>query len=56
MIWINQRLPCSTAWALPPRRAYEFAIDEFIAWYCSEPRLAFGRVVVTRFRISTTFY
>ncbi len=20
------------------RRAYEFAIDEFIAWYCSEPR------------------
>src|SRR5450759_5918135 len=34
------------------RRAYEFAIDEFIAWYCSEPRLAFGRVVVTRFRMS----
>jgi site-specific recombinase XerC len=34
------------------RRAYEFAINDFIAWYCSEPRLAFGRVVVTRFRIS----
>ncbi len=34
------------------RRAYEFAIDEFIAWYCSEPRLAFSRVVVTRFRMS----
>jgi integrase len=23
------------------RRAYQFAIEEFIAWYCSEPRLAF---------------
>src|SRR5690348_18364665 len=34
------------------RRAYEFAIDEFIAWYCSEPRLSLGRVVVTRFRMS----
>jgi hypothetical protein len=22
------------------RRVYEFAIDQFIAWYCSEPRLA----------------
>ena len=34
------------------RRAYEFAIDEFIAWYCSEPRLAFGRTVVARYRLS----
>jgi site-specific recombinase XerC len=34
------------------RCAYEFAMDEFIAWYCSEPRLAFGRIVVTRFRMS----
>ncbi len=34
------------------RRAYEFAIDEFIAWYCSEPRLAFSRVVVTRYRLT----
>lgn len=34
------------------RRAYDFAIDEFIGWYCSEPRLAFGRVVVTRYRLS----
>jgi hypothetical protein len=23
------------------KRAYEFAIDDFVAWYCSEPRLAF---------------
>jgi hypothetical protein len=27
-------------------------MDEFIAWYCSEPRLALGRIVVTRFRMS----
>ena len=33
------------------RRAYEFAIDEFISWYCSEPRLAFNRVIVTRYRL-----
>jgi site-specific recombinase XerC len=33
------------------RRAYEFAINSFIAWYCSEPRLALGRIVVTRFRV-----
>jgi site-specific recombinase XerD len=31
-------------------RAYEFAIDDFIAWYCSEPRLAFGKHVVLRYR------
>ncbi len=24
------------------RRVYEYAIDHFIAWYCSEPRLAAG--------------
>jgi hypothetical protein len=34
------------------RRAYEFALDEFIVWYCSEPRLAFNRIVVTRYRLS----
>lgn len=26
-------------------RAYAFAIDDFIAWYCSEPRLAFGNTL-----------
>ena len=30
------------------RRVYEYAIDQFIAWYCSEPRLAFNRIVVVR--------
>jgi hypothetical protein len=33
------------------RRSYEHAIDEFIAWYCSEPRLALNRTVVLRYRI-----
>lgn len=33
------------------RRVYEYAIDQFISWYCSEPRLAFNRIVVLRYRI-----
>jgi site-specific recombinase XerD len=33
------------------RRVYEYAIDQFIASYCSEPRLAFNRIVVVRYRM-----
>jgi site-specific recombinase XerD len=33
------------------RRVYEYAIDQFVAWYCSEPRLAFNRIVVVRYRL-----
>ena len=33
------------------RRVYEYAIDQFIACYCSEPRLAFNRIVVVRYRM-----
>jgi hypothetical protein len=33
------------------RRVYEYAINQFIAWYCSEPRLAFNRIVVVRYRM-----
>src|SRR5437870_9265759 len=32
-------------------RGYLHAIDEFIDWYCSEPRLSFNRTVVLRYRI-----
>jgi len=32
-------------------RTYDHAIREFVAWYCSEPRLAFNRTVVLRYRI-----
>jgi hypothetical protein len=33
------------------QRGYRHSIDEFIAWYCSEPRLSFNKTVVTRYRI-----
>jgi site-specific recombinase XerD len=33
------------------QRTYNHAITEFVAWYCSEPRLAFNRTVVLRYRI-----
>ncbi len=33
------------------QRTYDHATSEFVAWYCSEPRLAFHRTVVLRYRI-----
>lgn len=33
------------------QRGYRHAIDEFIEWYCSEPRLSFNRTVVLRYWI-----
>src|ERR671912_468590 len=33
------------------QRTYDHAIREFASWYCSEPRLAFNRTVVLRYRI-----
>jgi hypothetical protein len=33
------------------QRAYRFAMDDFIAWYCSEPRLAFNKTVVPRYKL-----
>jgi hypothetical protein len=33
------------------RRSYQYAMDEFIEWYCSEPRLALNRGVVLRYRL-----
>jgi hypothetical protein len=35
--------------AASSQESYRHAIDEFIAWYCSEPRLAFNRTVVLRY-------
>ena len=32
------------------QRGYRHAIDEFVEWYCSEPRLAFNKTVVVRYR------
>jgi hypothetical protein len=36
--------------AASSQESYGYAIDEFIGWYCSEPRLAFSRTVVLRYR------
>ena len=33
------------------QRSYDRAISDFVDWYCSEPRLAFNRSVVLRYRI-----
>src|SRR5437773_12520885 len=33
------------------RRSYEFAIRNFVHWYCFEPRLALNRIVETRYRM-----
>jgi len=33
------------------QRTYDHEIREFVAWYCAEPRLAFNRTVVLRYRI-----
>ena len=33
------------------QRSYDRAITDFLDWYCSEPRLAFNRTVVLRYRI-----
>ena len=37
--------------SLNSRRAYEYAIREFTEWYCSEPRLAFNKTVLTKYRM-----
>src|SRR6201998_936340 len=36
--------------SMAAHRVYRHAIDEFVDWYCSEPRLAFNRIVVLRYR------
>ena len=36
--------------AASSKESYGHAIDEFIGWYCSEPRLSFNRTVVLRYR------
>lgn len=42
-------LNCLTS--VEAQRGYSQAINESVHWYCSEPRLAFNRVVVLRDRI-----
>ena len=33
------------------QRGSRHAIDEFVDWYCSEPRLSFNKTVVLRYRM-----
>ena len=33
------------------QRGYRHAIDEFVDWHCSEPRLSFSKTVVLRYRM-----
>jgi site-specific recombinase XerD len=33
------------------QRSYRRSIEDFVCWYCSEPRLSFNKIVVTRYRI-----
>jgi hypothetical protein len=33
------------------QRSYRHSIDEFVSWYCSEPRLSLNKTVVTRYRM-----
>jgi integrase len=40
----------STLASAHSRRSYKHAIESFIDWYCSEPRLGFNRSVVLRYR------
>jgi site-specific recombinase XerD len=48
---LAKRTVLNSLGSLDSTRAYAHAIDDFIAWYCSEPRLAFGKHVVLRYRI-----
>src|ERR1700730_1227185 len=34
------------------QRGYRHAVDEFVDWYCSEPRLSFSKTVVVRYRMN----
>src|ERR1019366_9353396 len=34
------------------QRGYRHDIDEFVDWYCSEPRLSFSKTVVVRYRMN----
>jgi hypothetical protein len=37
--------------SIDAQRGYRHAMEEFIEWYCSEPRLSFSKTVVLRYRI-----
>jgi hypothetical protein len=56
---LTRRIPASKSALRRPesvaypdaQRGYRHAIDEFVDWYCSEPRLSFSKTVVLRYRV-----
>ena len=50
LIWSIRKPRLRSLGSPDSRRVYQHAIDEFVAWYCSEPRLAFNKTVVLRYR------
>jgi integrase len=51
-IWTRRKSPVlNSLTSTDAQRRYRHAIDEFVEWYCSEPRLSFNRTVVLRYRI-----
>ena len=45
----TQKSVLNSLTSMQSRRSYQHAMDEFVEWYCSEPRLALNRVVVFRY-------
>ena len=41
----------NTLTSVSGQRTYDHAVNDFVEWYCSEPRLAFNRTVVLRYPI-----
>src|SRR5450759_2827019 len=41
----------NTLTSVSGQRTHDHAISDFVEWYCSEPRLAFNRTGVLRYRI-----
>jgi hypothetical protein len=46
----TKNVALSSLTSVNTRRAYKHAIERFIAWYCSEPRLGLNRAIVLRYR------
>ena len=56
VLWLPDLDPAKSAVlnslsSVDAQRGYRHAIEEFVEWYCSEPRLSFSKTVVLRYRI-----
>src|SRR5436305_979606 len=48
LIWPPQNIGLEHVSSPGSQRAYRFAIDDFVVWYCTESRLAFNKTVGQR--------